>query len=219
MDGLEASGKTVEEATQHALEELGVEREEVRITVIKEGKHGILGLGSEDAMVMVEPLKSAEVDVLVEQAKKVLEELLNKMDVAASVVYQSEPFLVTGKSDRQPIIFDIRGDDLGILIGRQGQTLACLQHIVRLIMAHQTKTVVPIVVDVEGYKQRRYKALQALAWRMADEVKSSGMPFTLEPMSAYERRIIHISLADNPDVVTESIDDGDLRKVVIQPRE
>ena len=76
----------------------------------------------------------------------------------------------------------------------------------------------PIVIDVEGYKQRRYGALQALAWRVAEQVKVRGKSFALEPMPAYERRIIHLTLADNPDVITESIGEGEARKVVIMPK-
>jgi spoIIIJ-associated protein len=78
---------------------------------------------------------------------------------------------------------------------------------------------VPIIIDVEGYKQRRYEALRALAWRLAEQVKVRGVPFSLEPMSAYERRIIHLALADHPDVTTQSIGEGEARKVVILPKE
>ncbi|MBI2287496.1 MAG: KH domain-containing protein, partial [Chloroflexi bacterium] len=117
------------------------------------------------------------------------------------------------------IALDVKGDDLGILIGRRGQTLAGLQYIVRLIVGHQTKNWVPIVIDVEGYKQRRYQALQVFARNLAEQVKAKGTPFTMEPMPAYERRIIHLTLADHPDVTTESIDEGDFRKVMIIPRQ
>ncbi len=154
-----------------------------------------------------------------EAAKRVLEALLTMMEIAASIVPQVRSF-VEGESEvTAPITLDIKGDDLGILIGRCGQTLSCLQYIVRLIVGHQTKTWVPIIIDVEGYKQRRYEALRALAWRMAEQVEANGMPFTLEPMPAYERRIIHLALAEHPAVTTESIGEGEARKVVILPRE
>ena len=126
---------------------------------------------------------------------------------------------VPGISFGTGIAFDIRGDDLGILIGRRGQTLACLQYIVRLIIAHQIKTWVPIIIDVEGYRQRRYEDLRALASRLAEQVTVKGMPFTLRPMPAYERRIIHLTLAEHPDVTTQSVGVGEARKVVILPRE
>ncbi len=218
MENLEMSGKTVEEAIQRALGELGVSREEVRVTVLNEGKHGVLGLGAEEAKIRVEPLVSTpkkESDIA-DAAKGILEVLLSMMGVAASVVSPAGSF-AEGK-DTAPITFDIKGDDLGILIGRRGQTLSCLQYIVRLIVGHQTEAWVPIIIDVEEYKQRRYEALQALAWRIAEQVKTGGESFTLEPMSAYERRIIHLTLAEHPDVTTRSIDEGEARKVVVLPK-
>ncbi len=105
------------------------------------------------------------------------------------------------------------------MIGRRGQTLSCLQHIVRLIVGHQTDAWLPITIDVAGYKQHRYEALQALAQRMAEQVKVRRAPFTLEPMPAYERRIIHLALAEHPDVTTQSIGEGEARQVVILPKE
>jgi len=192
----------------------------VEVTVVKEGKHGILGLGAEEAMVKVRPLvRMPEKSKIAEAAKGVLETLLTRMGVIASVVPHAEPS-VEGEDEASNLVsLDVTGDDLGILIGRRGQTLSSLQHIVRLIVAHQAKARVPIVIDVEGYKQRRYGALQALARRMAEQVKVRGMSFTLEPMPAYERRIIHLTLVDDPDVATASIGEGEARKVVIMLKE
>ena len=152
-----------------------------------------------------------------EVAKGVLEELLARMEVVASVVAETGPVAEEGEAATS-ITLEIEGDDLGILIGRRGQTLASLQYIVRLIVGHQTEAWVPITVDVEEYKQRRHERLQALAWRLAEQVKTRRVPFTLEPMLAYERRIIHLALADHPDVTTESIGEGESRRVVIRPK-
>ncbi|MFC2012686.1 RNA-binding cell elongation regulator Jag/EloR [Chloroflexota bacterium] len=152
-----------------------------------------------------------------EIARDILEALLDRMGVAAAVELCEEPY-VEEEITTPPVSFDIKGDDLGILIGRRGQTLSCLQYILRLIMTHQTNTWMPVTLDVEGYKQRRYKALQTLANRMAEQVKLKGTSFNLEPMSAYERRIIHLTLADNPDVSTQSAGEGENRKVVILPQ-
>ena len=221
MKDLEVSAKTVEEAIQKALEQLGASRAEVEVTVLKEGKHGVLGVGGEEARVGVRLLvemPEKENDIA-ETAKGVLETLLTEMGVAASIVPQTKPFGAGEEGANAPIAFDIEGDDLGILIGRRGQTLSCLQFITKLIVAHQTKAWVPIIVDVGGYKQRRYEALQALAQRMAEQVQAKGEPFTLEPMPAYERRIIHLTLADHSEVTTESIGEGEARKVVILPKE
>jgi spoIIIJ-associated protein len=193
----------------------------VEVTVVKEGKHGILGLGAEEAIVRVEPLAGApeNPENMDDMAREVLETLLARMGVAASVDCQTKPPAEGDEKAVEVITLDVTGDDLGILIGRRGQTLSSLQYVVRLILAHQTQARVPIVIDVEGYKQRRYEALQALAQRMAEQVKTRGRPFTLEPMLAYERRIIHLALADDPDVTTESVGEGESRKVVIMPRE
>ncbi len=163
------------------------------------------------------PISEEETNIT-EVARSVLEALIEKIGLDASVVLQSNEDV--GEEDSPaPVVFDIEGDDLGILIGRRGQTLACLQFILRLIVGHQTKTWLPIVIDVEGYKQGRFEKLQALACRLAQQVKDRRKPFTLEPMPAYERRVIHLALADHPDVTTESIGLGEARKVVIRPKQ
>jgi len=164
------------------------------------------------------PVPEQESD-MPETAKGILETLLSMMGVTGSVVPQPHHIAEGEEEATAPIAFNVTGDDLGILIGRRGQTLSCLQYIVRLMVGNQTKTWAPITIDVEGYKQRRYEALQALALRIAEQVRDREAPFTLEPMPAYERRIIHITLADHPDVTTESIGEGMSRKVVILPKE
>jgi len=158
-------------------------------------------------------------DDITEVAKNALETLLGLMEVSASVMPSAALLAGGGEGADDSITLEIEGEDLGILIGRRGQSLSCLQYIVRLIVGHQTKVWLPIVIDVEGYKRRRYEALQALAWRMAELVKTRGAPFTLEPMSAFDRRIIHLALADHSDVTTQSSGEGEARKVVILPRE
>jgi spoIIIJ-associated protein len=221
MESLEVSARTVEEAIQLALKQLGVSREEVEVNVVREGRPGILGLGSEEAVVRVTPLVLAqekESDIIA-TARGVLEQMLTLLGVDGTIVPQTQPIVVEeGKETEPSIVLNIHGDDLGILIGRRGYTLSCLQYMVRLIVGHQTKTWAPIVIDVEGYKQRRYRALQVFARDMAEQVKARGAPFALEPMPAYERRIVHLALADHPDVVTESIGQGEARRVVIQPK-
>ena len=156
--------------------------------------------------------KSSDVTEL---AKGVLEELLARMGVDASVEAETGE-VVEGEEAATSVTLEIEGDDLGILIGRRGQTLASLQYMVRLIIGNKMQVWLPVVVDVEGYKQRRYERLQALAWRLAEQVKVKRVPFTLEPMLAYERRIIHLALVDHPDVTTESIGEGESRRVVIR---
>jgi len=211
------------------LEQLNVSREEIKVDVLSEGRSGILGMGAEQARIRVERLSpTPESDVpepdtpeseedVAEVAEKVLETLMELMDVEGTIVAQPQQATNGEEQISLPLAFNVQGEDLGILIGRRGQTLAALQYIVRLIVNHRLKVWTPIVIDVEGYKQRRSEALQALAVRMAEQVRVRGIPFTLEPMPAYERRIIHLALADHPDVTTESIGEGDARKVVILP--
>ena len=235
MKEVEISAKTVEEAIQQALEELGASRSEVEVDVLSEGRHGVLGVGAEEARVRVRALKSipseaglepveqalepAERVELINITRDVLETILPMMGVTTTVVHQEEAIIQEQEKTPAPVVFDVKGDGLGILIGRRGQTLACLQYIVRLIVSHQMKASAFIVIDVNGYKQHRYQSLKALANRIAEEVEASGESFALEPMPAYERRIIHIALTDHAGVTTESTGIGEARKVVILPKE
>jgi spoIIIJ-associated protein len=208
------------------MEQLNASREEIKVDVLSEGKTGIFGMGSEEAVIQVErlsPMSELEEDmpgeknVTEEVAEEILETLLNLMGIEATVMPESLQMTNGEEQGTPPLAFNVQGEDLGILIGRRGQTLAALQYVVRLIINNQMKVWTPVVIDVEGYKQRRSEALQALAVRMAEQVRVKGMPFTLEPMPAYERRIIHLALTDHPDVTTESTGEGDSRKVVILP--
>ena len=176
-------------------------------------------MGAEEATVRVRPLKSAPEADTAEIAQGILEALVARLGVDASVVPHVPPFAAGNDEADTPIAFDIKGDDLGILIGRRGQTLSCLQYILRLMVANRTKSWVPVIIDVESYKQHRYEVLQTLATRIAEQVRDRGMPFTLRPMPAFERRIIHLTLADHPDVATQSTGVGETRRVVILPRD
>jgi len=213
----------VEEATKKALTQLNVGLDEVEITVLSPGKSGILGLGAEDASISVKLLhplgdeNAPEVDV-VNVAKEVLANLLIRMGVKASVNIEKTEAVVNEEDKSNPITLNIVGDDLGILIGRRGQTLDALQYLVRLIVSKQAISKTPILIDVENYKQRRYEDLRTLALNVASQVKANKSSFRLEPMPAFERRIVHLTLADDPDVVTESIGEGESRKVVVSPK-
>lgn len=143
-------------------------------------------------------------------AKELLEELLSLMDIPAAVE-EKEP----DPDSSAPVCLNINGDDLGILIGRRGNTLASLQYIVFLMVSQRLKTHMPVSIDVEGYKERRRQSLTGLAQRMAERVVSTGQAVTMEPMPASERRIVHLALRDYEGVTTESIGEGDERKVTI----
>ena len=210
MKELEVSGKTVAEALQLALEQLGVSEDEVKVVVLKKGKSGVLGMGAEEAKIKVTllPVSGEKLDVS-EVAKDVAETLIKSMKITADVSVIQET------NGELPVTLNIQGDDLGVLIGRRGQTLASLQYIIRLIVAEKLKAWVPVNVDIADYKKRRYESLQNLALRLAEQVKRSRRLITLEPMPADERRIIHLALTDNPDVTTQSMGEGEMRKVAI----
>ncbi|HNS38616.1 MAG: protein jag [Anaerolineae bacterium] len=149
-------------------------------------------------------------------AVEVLSALLEKMRVDAEISsYVTEPDDLT--SQRVNIV-DIKGEDLGILIGPRGETLDSLQFLSRLMVAHKLHRRANFVVDVEGFRKRREQALTRLAERMADKARQRNEPITLEPMSAYERRIIHMTLRDSSDVYTESTGEGKQRRVRIFPK-
>ncbi len=212
MESIEISAKSEEEAVDLALAELGLSRSEVEVVVVKKGRGGLFGLGSEEVTVRVTPLAPLSNEYLDVggMAKEVLESLLSLVEISASVKLQAE-----GSGDQAVTSLDIEGEDLGILIGRRGETLSSLQYLVNLIVSRRLKSGVGVVVDVEGYRQRRYESLRLLARRLADQVRSTGRSVTLEPMSAGERRIIHLELRDNPYVSTQSIGQGEARKVAI----
>ena len=210
MKELEISGKTVDEAIQVALEQLGLSEDQVEVVVLKKGRSGVLGMGAEEARIKVKPLLASDEKAdVVKVTKEVMEALVKFMRITADVsVTQSA-------SGELPVTIEIEGDDLGVLIGRRGQTLISLQYVVRLIVAEKLKMWVPINVDVAGYKKRRYESLQNLALRLAEQVKSNRRLIMLEPMPADERRIIHLTLADHPDITTQSMGEGEMRKVAI----
>ncbi len=219
MESLEVSAKTVEEAIERGLQQLGLTRDQVETAVLNKGKSGFLGMGAEEAVVRLTPLvRVPEESNLPSAAKAALEEILKRMKLNAHVELRSDVQQDEGESDIPPIALEVDGEDLGILIGRRGETLAALQYILRLIVAHQQKARVPLTVDVEGYKQRRYGSLRELALRLAQKAVSTRQSMTLEPMPADERRIVHLALSVNPDVTTQSVGEGELRKVVIMPR-
>jgi spoIIIJ-associated protein len=219
MENLEISARTVEDATKKALLKLNTTLDQVEITVLTEGKGGILGLGVEDARISVRlitpPDENKEVTDI---AQEILETILDKMGVNASIRISPPDEAFTSEGEDKAITFNIEGDDLGNLIGRRGMTIDALQYLVRLMTTRRSRSKTPIMIDVQSYKQKRYDDLRTLALNVASQVKTRRSSFRLEPMSAFERRIIHLTLADDPDVTTESIGEGDMRKVVVLPR-
>lgn len=159
---------------------------------------------------------SEEDEFILTVARDVVSELLEKMRVHAKVT--SEFGEREDERSRTPIRVNIYGDDLSILIGRQAETLNALQYISSLIISKEIGRSIPLVVDVEGYRTRRENQLRQLARRMADQALKTGRRQVLEPMPANERRIIHIELRENPQVMTESIGEEPRRKITIIPK-
>jgi spoIIIJ-associated protein len=241
MESVEVSAKTVDEAIDIALKELGLKRNQVEIEILTAGKPGLFGLGGEQARVRVtalepgtarpsweeeeipELLTESQVDIKdidseeVQQAAEYLRELLRLMGIEATVEVR-EPETPADGLGRASAVLDIEGEDLGLLIGRRGASLAALQYLVNVMVTRRLNSRVLVTVDVEHYHRRREDSLQRLARRMGDRVRQTRRPVTLEPMPAAERRIIHLALAEDPWVTTVSVGQGDDRKVVIRPK-
>jgi len=215
---VEATGKTVDEAVENALAELGLERHEVSIEVLAQGRAGLFGIGGEQARVRV-ALASHDLPVGEEiaWAKETLERLLELMHVDAQITVRAPETPGDGVG-RTKAVFDVDGDDLGVLIGRRGATMTSLQYMLNLMVSRKFPDAGPYHVDVEGYRRRREEWLLDLAFRMAERVRTTGRSIMLEPMPANERRLIHLALAQDPTVGTSSVGEGESRKVAISVR-
>jgi len=210
----EFSGKTVEEAIEKGLAELGAPREGVNVEIVREPSRGILGLGGEDAVVRLTRVETARAPQSGTDASRDAQEILTGLLTRMGIRSRVEISLAAESEGPDALALNIVGDDLGILIGRRGETLRDLEYIVRLMLAPQHKSA-KVVVDVEGYRVRRERVLRELAKRMAERVEASRQPITLEAMPAYERRIVHLTLRDHPAVTTNSIGEGEHRRVMI----
>jgi len=243
MESVEVSAKTVDEAIDIALEDLGLKRSQVDIEVLTPGKPGLFGLGGEQARIRVTALEGVEVQrPEPEHEPETREELFPESDIEVKDIDSEEVELasdylrtllelaginaeVTVRAPETPAdglgrataVLDIDGEDLGLLIGRRGSSLAALQYLVNVMVTRRLQSRVLVTIDVEHYHRRREESLRGLARRVAERVRHSHRPFTLEPMPAAERRIIHLALAEDQGVMTASVGQGDERKVVIRP--
>jgi spoIIIJ-associated protein len=150
--------------------------------------------------------------------REILTDVLRLMGIRAAVEAKLG-YELAEEGQPPPIVLNITGDDLGILIGRRGETLRSLQYLVRLMVSHRLKHWTNLIVDVEGYLVRRQRTLEELAQRVAERVARSGRAQALEPMPPYERRLVHIALRNHPEVGTQSVGEGDRRKVTIVPKQ
>ncbi len=246
QNSVEVSAPTVEEAIQRGLELLDIAPDQVEIEVLDSGSKGFLGFGSRQVRVRLkrltapsEPLAAsreapaapspqpvAEVplpdltaspteSLLAVRTRQVLQEILRLLRIENP---QIEIRSVEEQHGHHIVQAEIHGQGLDILIGRRAETLQALQYLVSLIVGKEIQDWVHVVLDVEGYRQRREQQLRRLAARMAEHVVRTGRRQVLEPMPAAERRIIHLALRDHPDVTTQSIGEEPNRKVVIIPR-
>ncbi len=220
-NAIEVRGKSVAEALKTALERLGLAKaEEVEIEVLQEARRSILGLGGEDAIIKVTPLASleapdkevsppVEMDLAASTAREVLENLLSLMEVEGSVE------MTPSEDEKTPINFSINTSNPGVLIGRRGQALSALQYMVNFLASRRLKSGVKVLVDVADYRKRRREELQNMAMKVADLVKTKQQSITMEPMGAWERRIVHLTLREEEGVITGSVGYGERRKVVV----
>jgi spoIIIJ-associated protein len=228
---LEVIAPSIEEAVARAAAELGLPPDAFDVEVLDEGGKGLFGFGIRQARVRLTVRASQPAtpqgeaapgpvtedrgpeDEAVRAARETVSELLERMGVRAKIEARwgeaQEPERV------RPLFVDVLGNDLSILIGRRGETLAALQYITRLIVGKEVGEPVAVVVDVEGYRARRERQLRQLAQRMASQAVDYNRTMTLEPMPANERRLIHLELRDHQDVYTESVGEGEHRKVTI----
>ncbi|MGI6295214.1 MAG: RNA-binding cell elongation regulator Jag/EloR [Armatimonadota bacterium] len=228
---IEIGGRTLEEAIQIAARELGVGVDVVEYELVEEGSKGFLGIGQTPTVIRAwlregyvavvapsaaseakadEPLESVDDNELKARLVKILTDILGAMNLPAKPVVKS--------IQDNEITIDIEGDDVGILIGRQGQTLDALQYLLSISVNRRSETRWRVNLDAGGYRDRHKKLLESKAREYADAVKAHGQEAELEPQSPRDRRIIHLALADDPDVYTYSEGEGSNRHVVISPK-
>lgn len=198
------TAKTVEQAVSTACAELGVTAEEVEYVVLEEPKKGILGIGASDAKVSVSLKMTPAL-----KAYEFIENLVKNMNLDASVEIVEK--------DEEGVVIAINGGNLGILIGRRGDVLDSLQYLATLAANIEKESFYRVTVDVQGYREKRAETLRGVARRMSEKVLKYKRSFALEPMNAYERRIIHSECQNIAGVTTRSIGEGADRKIVISP--
>jgi len=232
-EGVEVVGRTVDEAVQKGLDSLNLRREQVSVEIVSDGARTMLGFRAGQVRVRVapkpqrtEPVTPAEPAGPAEPTfvgpgleaggdeasvgRQLLSEMLSRMGVRAQVQ-------VEAGSDDDPVRLNIQGNNLGMLIGRRGETLMAMQFLTRLMVSHRLQRWANVVVDVDDYRLKREETLKRLAARMAQEAVQTGRVQELEPMPPSERRIIHLTLRDFDGVSTQSTGEGEARRVTIVP--
>ncbi len=206
MEFIEISAKTVEDAIIEACQELTVTSDKLEYEVVDEGKAGLFGIGSKPAVIKARVKSSLE-----DKVKAFLNEVFAAMNIEVLVA-------VEYKAEEREMNIDLSGEDMGMLIGKRGQTLDSLQYLVSLVVNKETEEYVRVKVDTENYRERRKATLENLAKNMAKKASRIRKNVSLEPMNPYERRIIHSALQDDKYVTTHSEGDEPYRRVVITPK-
>lgn len=203
MKTIEMTGKTVEEALKHALDELKLTKDKVDVEVIDEGSKGLFNLiGAKPAKVKV----TAKPDSL-DDAKKFLVNVLSSMDINADIDIKEENDIIK---------INLKGPKMGLVIGYRGETLDSLQYLVSLVVnKNHENSYKRVVLDAENYRHKREETLIKVAQKTAYKVKKSGRPYKLEPMNPYERRIIHSALQEYTDIKTYSEGEEPFRRIII----
>ncbi|MGN0150329.1 MAG: RNA-binding cell elongation regulator Jag/EloR [Clostridia bacterium] len=239
----EQRAKNVNDAIAAALKELNAAEDDVTIEIIDEGSKGFLGIGAREAVVRVtlknaaakqpESEKTPDAVPAAKPAKKTVALRVAKpakitAAVApedAAVKFLNDIFgamhldvTVDAKSEEKEVSIELSGDNMGIVIGKRGDTLDSLQYLTSLVVNQDSDEYIKVSIDTENYREKRTEALLALSKRLADKVTRTGKKFTLEPMNPYERRVIHSNLQDSETVTTYSIGSEPYRKVVIAPK-
>ncbi|MHB8842144.1 MAG: RNA-binding cell elongation regulator Jag/EloR [Candidatus Aquicultor sp.] len=201
---VEKEGGTVEEAIKEALEELGVDRADAKVEILEEESKGFFGrLGAGKARVRV-----SVIDRGVQKTEALIKEIMEYLGVDGDIaVHETD----------DAIKIDITGGELGLLIGKRGETLSAIQTIANVTL-RKAGTVKKLLVDIENYRQRRAESLEEMAKQAAEKVASTGRTVVLKPMNAYDRRMIHLALQDNDKVFTESQGEEPDRLVKIVPK-
>ena len=203
MEFVEFRGKTVDDAITNALVSLGTTSDQIEYEVIEKGSNGILGFGSKDAVIKVAK-KSTPEDVV----KDFLTEVFDKMNLEVEIITKFDE--IEGVID-----IELKGPEMGVLIGKRGQTLDSLQYLTNLAVNRKSDNYLRVKIDTEDYRRRRKETLENLAKNMAYKVKRTKHPVSLEAMNPYERRIIHSALQNDKYVVTHSEGEEPYRHVVI----
>lgn len=206
MMEVEETGRTPEEAVAAGLRRLGISREYVLVETLSPGAKGFWGLGGQEARVRLHVTPEGEHLI---RARTILETLLARMKIEAQV---------RAAEQHGEIRLDLSGGDAGLLIGKRGQTLEALQFLVGRVLERRVGGRTRVVLDVGGYRERRQRHLEQMALRLAQQVKATGEAIVLEPMAPAERRMIHLALQGDGEVLTESVGEGSGRRLVIKPQ-